>query len=208
MPIPNVYRRAQEGAVASYDWTDIADGSGYVVLDCYTAHDGTATTYSLTRGVSYSQDSSLAITSSPAQGAQQTRTDNYTTNVFNRPARIKGNVLVLFSANIYNEIGGSGAFEVAFYKVDSANVETQIGNTAERSISSSTSTSEIQRFAFKLNSDEANIKIGDRLRLKFTAKATFGSNRTTSTTYFPDPILQDDRNQLGVKVFVPFKIDP
>jgi hypothetical protein len=185
----------QEGAVASYDWTDIADGTGYITLYVsgdsaghrlvtkeYHSHKGAETYY-----------------------VNATATLNCDLTPFNSPRVIRGTAFI--EAITYTSWGTSGSVSKTcqFYKVSNA-VETSLGSAV--SLSSTKDT--VVRNLISLSLTQTNFKKGDILRLKIVTTISNGSqylgtntNGNASTVWIPSETYPF----VPFKIQVPFKID-
>ena len=92
MPIPIVYKKAGEPVVASYDYTDIAEGTGRIIFYAMNENTGGTDNYLLINKELYSND----IYSSEASGttAASKILDLDFDVIFNMPKRIKGDIIV------------------------------------------------------------------------------------------------------------------
>jgi hypothetical protein len=171
IPIP------AENILANYDWTDVADGTGYIRL--YVIHEDTlgdgdcslvTKAYSTPRG-NLSKPSAKAIDLTP----------------FNTPRTIGGRAVV--NCGKIETSSGNGSFTVTFWKV-SGGAETAIsGNLTSYSKSSGGSHIAIGSIT------QTNFKVGDILRIKLTGNGT-------NTIVHCDPTSATDFFLLDV----PFKI--
>lgn len=84
MGLPNAYQRGGEGAVASYDSTDIADGTGSISFYGASTQISGATAYITTKEAVYS------ATVETARSTQGVTTMNFDTSAFNLPRTAKG----------------------------------------------------------------------------------------------------------------------
>lgn len=177
--------RSGEGAVASYNWTDLAQGVGYGTFYLLMYGDSTSTTnISLVDFVSTGANSNNLT----VDGVK-----NFDTNVFSFPRTLKG--FVVFEGMVSSGAAGR-RLTAQLYKV-SGGVETAITDLK------STVDNTTARFYLKLTltSTQINLKAGDFLRLKLNFS---GANVVVGV----DPLGSD---YSGVdsqsKLLVPFKID-
>ena len=91
MGIPRVYNQATEGAVVSYDWNELADGTGYKIFYGLSTDAASGELQGLINSVLYSN--SIAVSGSTVAGFSVSGV--YTT-VFNSPRTAKGNAYVSF----------------------------------------------------------------------------------------------------------------
>ena len=86
MPIPNVYRKSSEPSIASYSYTDIAEGTGVVKFYLFNSEDDSAKDYHLTSNVLFSRD-----VTAQASGSGSPKQDiDFDLAAFNMPQTING----------------------------------------------------------------------------------------------------------------------
>lgn len=193
---PQEFISGGEGIVASYDWTDIAEGSGKVLFYGSAVSTSAATTYALLTNQTYSVTIDVNC-----PGA--TLTLDFYTPAFNLPKIVAGTAYIVSCT----EADGAGnvAFQFKLYRggADVANISnsiTSISNTAAR-----TSTTPIPL-------TQTNIKKGDMIHL--VAIMT----RTGGTTHYMgiDPMNRDGTSitpstelnaTTKLLVYIPFRID-
>lgn len=197
--IPEKYARAGERVVASYDYTDIAEGTGIIKL--YGSDTGLSgsTTYILTEEAHYSDDIETAVNSGG--------TWTFNLSQFNLPKIIKGTAIVSFSVGF--EPGTSALFvtNVALQKVRGGTATT-IGSANSEVISSAGGDVE-HHYTLTIDVPQTQFKKGDNLRLLFTPDFPAGS------TYLAhDPMGRDGSHvtiatatTTKLELYVPFKID-
>ena len=202
-------------ATASYDYYDIAEGTG--IKNFYAAQalsSGALTDYYLTTDATdYSGRTSCKMI--PA-GAGYTTDDNYEVT-FNLPKIIKGRV----RASVLQGLAAAGAGQFVFlimklYKV-SGGTATQLGDeVVTNPVTSTASTTTFSRENVVFNvTERTHFKKGDILRLNIKVYAS----NLVSTGYGTDPAGRDDvatvsggiiataGNSTQLKVGVPFIID-
>jgi len=111
MGIPRVYTQAAEGAIASYDYTDIAEGTGTVLFYGCAARSGalTATSnlnYTLTKLSVYSDP----LETSGALTAGVYLSGAFDTSEFNLPQTIEGTGYAMFSWTLRDNAGSGFPF--------------------------------------------------------------------------------------------------
>ena len=150
LPIP------AETAIASYNFTDIASGTGYVTFFGIEYEDDT-------HGLSPNQVTSEEYRSaSTGTGGTALREEfDFDTEAFNLPRHVKGDLLVT-EAYACSEAGTPNTTvftKVRIFHVASDSTETEIGTQ----ITTDTITS----------SSDANLKLGKRTTIKFTVDKLF-----------------------------------
>ena len=116
MALPQKYQN-KESAIASYNYEDIASGTGYVIFYGASVQTETTTSYILTTQQIYSNDIDTGA---------GTSFDLDFDVVFNRPQRLRGNLICTFNIS-----SGGGADAYAIVRVRKWNAtdgETEIAN--------------------------------------------------------------------------------
>ena len=190
--IPIIYRKAGETAVASYNYTDIAEGTGVVVFYGFKTYDGN---YHLSNNVLYSETiETISATN---------MTFNFDLSPFNLPKIIKGTALVKFCFRII--AAGTISFVLTLQKV-SGGAATSIGTASLSNYS--VTTAPVNRLV-SIALTETHFKAGDFLR--FVMDVT---NNGGSTAYGHDPANREGVYVTPVatyptklEVHIPFKLD-
>lgn len=133
MPVPINFRRSAEGAIASYTWSDIAAGTGYVAFYCFDDEDNKAMcTSRIDSSIGYTKATWAAGSESAAMRAELDFDA-----VFNLPQRIKGKLYVSLTYRLTTTGAGTPTnsvyTKVRIYHVDTSAVpvETEIGTQQE-----------------------------------------------------------------------------
>lgn len=158
-PLPSQFRgRYPNSAIASYSYTDIANGSGNTNFYLLSNFDGTNEVYELvgestitgrTKEVSVAQDAEINFDSYP----------------FNTPRTVKGNIEFCYCAKC--AIAGNKYFNCTIKKVSSG-VETNISSTIATDMLGTTTT---VINPLKIPVTTTQFKKGDFLRIEMVAKA-------------------------------------
>ena len=191
MPVPQVYRKSGEGAIASYNYTDVADGTGVIVF------------YAIISQTSGSVDYHLVTDSSLYSDAVDIGGDvdlDFDLTAFNLPRKVKGTAYV----SIGLEAVGAGNTIYATVQLRHVRGGTETNITS--AIASHTLTNEANMMFIPLPITATHFKKDDILRLNVTTTtsgtAGFGvdpANRASAT------YANLDSRQL--KVLVPFQLD-
>ncbi len=195
MTIPEIYRGETENIIASFDFTDIAEGTGIVIFQGFDVSSG-AVTFHLTEST---------ITSTRIEtGGNLT----FNTNPFNLPRTVRGTGNVRFSTQ-YNGTNTQEAFwKVEIIHVDADGNATTIGREQTKTI---TSTGSIIKSSHALSIilTETLIKKGDNIRITVNPTLSGGTSVTGH-----DPLNREgplitpvSTTPTKFEVFIPFKID-
>lgn len=201
--------RSGEPALASYDWTDIASGLGYVDFYLFTSRNDGTISYGVTTQILGSQN--ITTTQSVGGAAPGSSSLNWDSSALNSPRTIgKGDIILDFSAS--GGLGFSGRtynFRAQVIKLTGA-VETILGTGQSVNY---TANLDKTNFVMALPiTDIVNLKIGDIIRVKVTLEVTVGagtSGTPTTLTYGTDPKDRDGTVELPnqFKISVPFRIE-
>lgn len=193
MPIPAIYRTTGEGALANYDYTDLAEGTGVVKLYGFNVNVSGAISFILSKNDIYSYT------------VETVGNDTVTFNLsaFNLPKTVKGTAFVRFSA-----IGpGSGdiCYVVTIQKT-SKGVTTTLGTSMQ---TPTLTVLAVRNLVLQTTIPQTNFEVGDILSVKVEPVGTGGN-------YF----AHDPANRNGIngvtpaatyptkfEVYIPFRID-
>ena len=194
MPIPVLYRKAGEAAVASYAYTDLASGLGYQI---YYGLKDSAGSYRLVDNADvYSDEVGEAISASG--------TKTFDSSTFNLPKTVKGKVFVNVPTATPDDAGNSMSVSGSVFVYDGT-TETRVGGVSSTSCGNNEQI--IHNFSF--DATETKIKKGDLVRVKIQF---IRSGKNCSFAYDPKarkynvaPVIDAGTTQLAVHI--PFKLD-
>ena len=207
MPIQRTYRKEGEGGIASYDWTDIAEGTGLVTFyGCSDAISG-ATTYSLINNSSiYSDSAALEL----VRDTEGSTTISFDTPKFNLPRIVKGTAYFSAAFRI-DTTPGQTYLRLQLNKLNGS-VATPISSFIKSS-QKYFSVADNGMYFVKMPISGANvIKAGEQIRL--TLELTRGGAGIAAVAF--DPANRDaayitpstqPKLTSRMRVFIPFRID-
>lgn len=201
-----------ESAVASYNWTDVADSTGYIT---FYAFDNEAGAYTLTQNANFY--SKVAKVSVGGAGADSDEDFDIT---FANTHTIKGDLLVgiTYYAQSGNNETVSGQVKVKIVHYDGT-TPTVIGTQQTSAILTKSTTGIIaRRTTFKFSITGQVFKSGDTLRINVVLAPGGSSASASNAGYYFDPANRDiDGADLDVgttvdaptqlTIEVPFRID-
>ncbi len=205
MAMQSYYRKSSDGAVASYDWFDLAAGAGYSTFYAVAAVNDSTTDYWLT---------SKQISGDQAKYDLQVSSGNTELNfdiTFNNPI-ITAAADAYINVAMETETSTNGYIIATIFHVDSASNETSLGTATTSTRSNSGGGAEYYKIAIKVPIIEKSFSIGDKLRLSMDLYKTAGANKVK--IYF-DPIGRTSFTELGtgatinstLALYLPLKID-
>ena len=168
--IPQRISGAPQSAIASYDWTDIASGSGYVKLYGCMANEGSGTNEFLLVDTIIESNTDWAYEHS--WGAYKFNAGeeiNIDTFIFNLPKTIKGRP---YAAGYITYDGGADELQLKIIKVDKNDNETDLTewkNTIDIGNSGGDEEFDWGRFLIFFDEMEVKIKKGEKIRIKAKA---------------------------------------
>ena len=202
MPVPVTYRTGGEGAIASYNYTDVAEGTGVIAFQGFNVGTSGAivsTKYILGTQTLYSYEVESAVTSTTAYP--------FNLSAFNLPKTVKGTATLRFSVQYNGNITENANFVAEIFKV-SGGTPASMGSACTDSLTSGGSAI-IKNIVLRINLNETPFKKGDNLRITITPYLTQGTavlahdpaNRdgtiiTPATTY-----------PTKLEAHIPFKLD-
>lgn len=200
-----------EGAVASYEWADIMDGTGVIDFDGYSTTSASATARWCSPnvlGTSLKYWGGFLNTSG-------TETINFDSSAVNTPRTIRGNAKVRYTMALYNNTSGTFTIQTTFSIVRLRGaVETTLGTTIGPTLTNSVDDTGVHDTYFlDIALTETSFAIGDILRIK--AVVTYNFQRgflmhdplDRNFEYFTAYTIDAGQNPTSLKIQVPFKID-
>lgn len=184
-PIP------QEQSIASFSFTDIANGSGVVVFYTTISEDQSGKDYHLT-------DQQVKPAGWTSASATETRINSgsyiaFDTGEFNLPRTVKGTAYI--SGYLYSGDGSNGYYTMKISKWDGT---TETDLTSEiNTQTSNLSTGQYEAFYCVLPLTQTVIKKGEQLRVSF--KRTSGTSQVFLET--------DATGTYPLKSFIPFEVN-
>ena len=128
MGIKQIYRNTGEGAVASYDFTEIANGLGIVDFNGFSTNSGGVESFHLTNGSPFSN---LVDTSGSLTGAAGTTLEfDFDSSPFNLPRSIRGDTSVVLSWKVTNNTSSNSNFVYATLNKLDGTTETLLSTTS------------------------------------------------------------------------------
>jgi len=164
MPIPIVYRKSGEGIIATYNFIDVASGTGIISFYGSNSISGASMQYELSNWTRYSDDI-YSFVDNPT-GAYVKKMDIDFDVAINKPIVLKGNTIVnlpwaVISAN--NET--TSAYVKAIVKKVSGLTETQLSTSQSGVLSLGVTGRTYKMDALNSTIEQVNLGAGDTLRL-------------------------------------------
>ena len=187
--IPETFQ-AQANSIATYSYTDIADGTGKQIFYGFQTKTSAGTKYNLSTIALYSSTIELALAAIPGSGSgaySDVFDLDFDLPEFNLPKTIKGTALVVVP--IYMNEGGA----VAFMKVQAlvrkwdGTTETEIANAT----SAEYSATGVYIATFPVTIPETHFKAGEPLRVTLKLQGKEFSGDVTGVTMALDPMDRD-----------------
>jgi hypothetical protein len=218
--VPEVFRSGGGNAVASYDYTEIASGLGYVEFTCATSSPAGTLTYHLTDKafeVGYTNPSSVVNYERafnilyPTTGRNVTL--DFVSSPFSLARTLKGKCFIQFT--ITNSAGSTGTLTPTIsLLVNSTVVGTTTGAV------SSPDPSVIKTYCVSFDLTQTVVKKGDTLTLRINATTASDVNyylyhdplNRSHAGYTPlgksaVPTIDATQNQTKLTALIPFRID-
>lgn len=206
MPIPINFRKSAENVVASYSWSDISSGTGYVIYYGFDDEDNKAL-------ISSTIDSATGVTDVDYDaGAAALRFEDNFDLLFNMPQTIKGKLYISLTLRNYATTSNEVWAYINVYHYDGT-TETLLATEQETTHLNKPSIGAVSMrttLGFSIN---RHFKKGEYLRISIAGWGS-GANNSEIRLYH-DAGNRDfsllDVNGFAVKsnlvVYVPFKID-
>lgn len=203
--IPNNFQFTTEGVIASYDFNDIAEGTGVVEFcGARWENDVPSSGYFLTTNKQlYSADHG------------ELTLNGFTGNfdiTFNVPKIIDGIAYLRVPVGLYAQTDSRNGFtECILYKSGATTIET-IG-AKQTASSSANNTAHINSHVIYWNIPPTRFRVGDSLRLYISGSASGGSGSTADVIYMnPSGSYNSSFYSAGdlsgrLSLFIPFRLD-
>jgi hypothetical protein len=212
MPVPIVYRKSNETAVASYDFYDIAEGSGIITFNGFTSYSNDVREYNLSSNSTVGTNDQFTTYHLAGTIGETKVMDLDFDVVFNTPKRIKGNVLVSATIGIENANSGSRTiYFIAKLRKVSNGVETEIANAESYNVVY-INVNGVDNYLVKIPlSTIQSFSKGDTLRLTIEVYAVQSTGSSDVTIWHDPQDLVDPgastTTPASLKLFLPVVID-
>lgn len=161
MPVPKVYQKSTEGSVVSYNYTDIAEGTGIVIFYGYVTENGAGLDYHL------GTDSTTYSSKLETESASVTALDfDFDLSSFNFSKIVKGTGLLSFTIGSQSGTGTTtNTTCVATLRKWDGTTETDIATATSPVVSAGASTKVLELVTMPITIPKTHFKKGDTLRL-------------------------------------------
>ena len=210
MPLNKPYQ-TQPSAIASYNFTDIVEGTGIVKFMAYSNKDSAGTNYNLTQQTTfYSSDIELSENNSTTSAILD---KDFDLPAFNSPTTIRGtaNVNVCFECDA--DIQSGTGYLIAKIRKWDGTTETEIASTQSESV-----TEGYAIFNLNITVPKTHFKKGEILRLTIYCNGTktagvnnfhvaFGCDPQNRDGTYIIPSTDDPVSTTKLEFYCPFDID-
>lgn len=196
------YTRTPEGAIATYDFTEIAEGTGIVTFNGFnTETSGAITTYKLTN-VAVASDDIQTITA-----AGTVKQVDFETLPFKLPKIIDGTSILRFSGGIDTNGAANVYYVCTLFKVSDAT--TTLVTVTSPTLSIGGAGTAAKNFCMPLVIPRTHFKPGDYLRLSIgiTPSAQFGHLAHDPENRDGTVITPASTYPTRLEFLIPFRID-
>jgi len=207
--IPETYQGSTERIITSYNYTDIADGTGVIELHPFASTDSTGESYLMAQQHNYYSDPQLTNVHIAPPSHHGTKTVYFALTAFNTPKEVKGDAILSgsFRVDVSSGGGATGFIVFTLQKYDGSTA-TDIGTITTETISSTNT----QTFVLKITTTKTHFKKGEILRLKALLDISSGTDTNADTILAHDPSNRDAgditaaTNPTDLILAVPFNI--
>jgi len=218
MAVPIKYRGGGEASIASYDYTDIAEGTGIVTFQGYNTFmsGAAAASYHLTTSDITSYDIMTGFKDPATDGSIYW---NFDTSPFNLPKLIEGTATIRFLADLRAEQAATKLnFKLTLQKFSEGAV-TNIGDTITTASLFYQQSDYLKNLVVKMDVPKTHFKKGDILRLHIVPNMYESTgtiylfhdpmNRSTtiSGSYIVSGVAIDSSYPTKLETYIPFKLD-
>ena len=208
MAIPQPYSQQGAGAVASFTFTELIEGTGIIQLFGNSTNAAGTASYNL----SISEPFSNLVSSSGALSLGGTFEVDFDTPELNLPRNVRGTAYIQVPWRVTTSASSDNVFVFAKLRKWDGTAETEIAETSGAIVSSAAGTQNISLLKIS-DIPITHFKQGEQIRM------TVGLNGVTSTNNPKGHIAHDPQNRTNdwftsvtnlttiLKVFIPFKTD-
>jgi len=188
--ITNRYQNIGEGSVASYSYTDIAEGTGIVIFNGFGYTTSTGEGYSASQSSFYADPIETEL---DGNGGTDTKTLTFDVAPFNLPKTIGGTAYIEGSWAVETSVGNAGNGKITFevQKVGGA----ALGSVVTETVACSGTQVKRQSFLLPLTLTKMHFKRGEILRISVEMSVT-----TTGGTGVSMYLAHDPQNRDGTLV--------
>jgi len=191
MTIPQAYPIPAEAAIATYNWTDIAEGTGYVKFYLGTTEDSVGKGYLMRNLVFYSHDIDMVFEAAYRETGWVNDTNLlFDLSSFNLPQIVKGTFYVNFTSEY---AAGTGAAPDAYFKVKIQKYDGTNAVTIGTVQTANQTDGWPDIFSLKGTLTQTHFKRGEILRCRVEIWGTNGDNTGdgNSVRFGTDPMNRD-----------------
>ena len=210
--------QAQSNSIASYNYTDIAEGTGIIKFYGFTTEDDAAIDYHLSTNTAYSATEGTETAGSiVSTGSFKKVIDvDFDLSEFNLPKDIEGTAIINMGHGVFSGAGSTkvqGYIKARIRKWDGSS-ETEIANEDSATIQAQNGANKRQIVSIKITIPKTHFKIGETLRLTIegwhkNVTATSNTSRiphvpqNSDTTNFT-PSSEDVITK--IEAYIPFRL--
>ncbi len=171
--------------IATYDWTDISDGTGNVVFYAYSTETAGGLDHHLTRQTPYSSQIVSAFVLDPSG----TLTLNFDLSPFNLPKTIEGTGLVMVPIRVAADVGSSLTATIRARVLKNT---TELVSVTSQNVVAGASATTYEMIVMPLVIARTDFAEGDFLRLEIKISITAYTGSGGSADFAHDPKGRDD----------------
>lgn len=195
MVVPRTFRNENERILASYDYTDIVEGTGTIYYMGFTTINNTTTSWKLTSESIRSQNAAYAFS-----GDAGTFEKVFDLSVFNLPHTVQGSSIITGNYNFVLGFAGRTSYLTIYIMKWDGVTETSLGSARTATLSANSGETD---FTFAVDLTRTNFSQGDTLRVKLEVVTTGDAGTNSTWTIKLDPTDATT----GLRVGIPYSID-
>lgn len=220
MGFPRVYRKSGESATISYDFYDLAEGTGIKKIYGYATTTVSGITYKLGTNIVYAdtiETKSSKITNDAGSGYQTVLDLDFDLSSFNLPRTIKGTATINLCVNFEPLTNIAGAYIYAKIRKWDGSSETEIAS-AQSGLEAPGASDQEHIYCLPIIVPKTHFKKGETLRLSIIATGialTSGNGGYITLGHDPqnrdgteiNPSTDDPTSTTRLEFLCPFDID-
>ena len=198
MSVPKTFRNIPEKVVASYNWTDLAEGTGVVQYYLVRAKETTNATYHII-------SQALPGFGNPTERNLRAGTYDFNLAAYNTPKVIRGTAVL--TGQLHMAWAGTITISIQLKKVDSDDNETTISDVIQSPDAILVSGHPNTAVYLNIPLTTTNFKKGDKLRARIVVADDSGHNEEFGLDPTGAGLSHSGTHPLPPKLMIPYELD-
>lgn len=216
MPLKPVYRGGGEKAIATYDYVDVAEGTGIVLYYGFVTEDSGGATYAISTNQTYTVSDKL-YSSANTSGTSFTKIldMDFDLSTYNLPQRIKGTARFIYTLGVFSTSSSNSAQAYVTIKIRKwdGTTETEIANNTSQTETYPETAENWHTHNLEVPiTSLTHFKKGETLRVTIEVYAKRTDSNERAITFYHDPQDLTDESAHGgdttmFHLYIPYALD-